>query len=477
MNRSVAHQPITSLPSVVSLAAGDRRGVRQAAAFYSQAPDLTMLLSSVLPSLIGLLSVLLYDICDIYFISHLGSTALAAFGLVIPVTSAVMGLQFALGSTVVIRISSIMADGTSYELAQCMALALVLASACAIVLTALLLPLFPFIFSSLISSPKIVSLASGYMDIWQIGFAVGAGGRLIISMLRACGDIWSSCWLAVSTSFVNVLLAPLLIFGLGPVPGLGIYGAALASVVTGLFAFLVGLLLLHKRQLLRWFNRQTIKRHLPLMCKQAVPAFAGNISQPIGDSVLSGILATAGTRAVIAYGICMRVELLALTLVIGFKMTTPALVSFHTKTNLARARQTLVGSLALIAGMELGVFVFFLAFAPLIAHWLSPTARVAQITQLYLTYVPLSYAALGLVQLVPSFLNVMQFKCHAMLLIAARAVLLVTLGWLGMHLASVSGTFISIILTNLVAGACAVMVLYWDFHALNTAGERKGIQQ
>ena len=425
-----------------------------------------MLLKTVLPCIINLLAVLLYSMCEVFFVSRLGSTALAAFSLVIPVTTAIMGLQYAFSSAAVTSTVSILQTGSQEELAQCSTLALAFSAIGSVLLSIVLLPLFPLIFSSLVSNPHIIQLATGYMDIWQLAFVLSACSFVITSIIRGYGNTWCSCCLNVGASAISLLLAPLLIFGTKNLPGLGVRGAAFTSAGTWLLTCFVGLCFLFKHKRLQCFTFFTIKQHLPFLCKQTGSVFIVNISQPVADSVLAGILATVSVQAVAAYGICMRVELLALLLVIAFRMAITPLARFHLETNILLVKRILKNSLILVACLELCIFLLCVLFAPSIAKAFSPTAETAQISQIYLTSVPLSYTALGVAQLTLSFLNAINFQSRALLLTGTRFVLMIGLAWLGMQANGVTGTFTGITISNWIAGITAVFILFRCFHRL-----------
>jgi Na+-driven multidrug efflux pump len=135
------------------------------------------------------------------------------------------------------------------------------------------------------------------------------------NILRATGDaIFPSAVMIVAT-LVNIVLDPILIFGLGPIPAMGVEGAAWATLAAR-FAPLAGsLYLLHYRD-------RVLEFRIPPMAELrdcwrsiavvALPAAMSNVINPLGYGILTAIVARFGADAVAGFGVATRIEALAL---------------------------------------------------------------------------------------------------------------------------------------------------------------------
>jgi Na+-driven multidrug efflux pump len=69
------------------------------------------------------------------------------------------------------------------------------------------------------------------MKIWLFGIVLLMITQVCSSTFRALADTKTSATIAISMTLINLILDPILIFGLGPFPELGMQGAALATVI------------------------------------------------------------------------------------------------------------------------------------------------------------------------------------------------------------------------------------------------------
>ncbi len=133
--------------------------------------------------------------------------------------------------------------------------------------------------------------------------------------LQGAGDAHTPMWVMALTNVLNVVLDPLLIFGVGPFPRMGVAGAALATVLAqACGAALVVYFLLRGRSGLH-AHGQTWRPDPELawrMLKIGIPGSGQMLSRSLMSLVLMAIVAASGTAAVAAYGIGMRFHMIIL---------------------------------------------------------------------------------------------------------------------------------------------------------------------
>jgi putative MATE family efflux protein len=171
----------------------------------------------------------LFAVVDVFWVSRLGSNAIATVGL----TESVLTLVFAVGlglgmsttAMVARRIGEKDADGAAVAAVQAIFLGLIGSLAMGI-------PFFlfaPKLLALMGASPEIVSTGVNYARI-----ALGGSGVVMMLFLnnaifRGAGDAAIAMRLLWVSNIRNLILDPCLIFGLGPFPKLGVAGAALAT--------------------------------------------------------------------------------------------------------------------------------------------------------------------------------------------------------------------------------------------------------
>ena len=172
-----------------------------------------------------------FEIVDIFFVGKLGSDAVAAVGLTMPLIIVVfaigLGLSMAASAMVARRIGAKDADGAARAAWQAIVLTVgfaIPAGVAGAIWASDLLSLMG-------DTPAVRELGGGYA-------AVMLGSNLLILMLflfnaifRASGDASAAMRALWIANILNIILDPILIFGWGPVPAMGVTGAAVATAI------------------------------------------------------------------------------------------------------------------------------------------------------------------------------------------------------------------------------------------------------
>jgi MATE family multidrug resistance protein len=182
------------------------------------------------PVLLSLVVEPLTGVVDTAFVARLGAAPLAALGAATMLLSSVFWIFnfLGIGTQTEVALGSGLGGSERAREAASLALALSLAIGAALALCAW--PLLPSAARLMSEDPAIQDAMASYLGIRLLG----APAVLLIltgfGALRGLQDMRTPLWVAAGANAVNVALDPLLIFGLGPLPALGIAGAAWASV-------------------------------------------------------------------------------------------------------------------------------------------------------------------------------------------------------------------------------------------------------
>ena len=257
----------------------------------------------------------LFAIVDIFFVSKLGSDAVATVGLTEALLSLIYALAMGLGAaaTAIIsrRIGEKNPDAAAVAAVHVIFIALI--GSALIGIAGVLLA--PTLLGLMGASASVVATGSGYT-------AVMLGGSVTIFLLfvvnavfRGAGDAsiaMRSLWLA---NGVNMVLAPCLIFGPGPLPAMGVTGAAVATTISRGLGVVYQLVMLR-----RGSGRLVLQRkHFTLRGSMLVEVLRLALSASLQTLVetaswlgLVRILSTFGSAALAGYTIAMRVAIFAL---------------------------------------------------------------------------------------------------------------------------------------------------------------------
>jgi MatE protein len=178
----------------------------------------------------------LYLLADLYWVGHLGKEAIAAVGVAGNITMIVLALtqMLGVGTTTLISQAAGRKDQPHAELAfnQSFVMSIVIASALGVVGFILR----PAYCDWLSADAETATLAKAYLLWFLPGLLLQFPLVALGSALRATGIIKPAVGFQVLSVLLNIVLAPLLIFGIGPWPKLGVTGAALATFISILVA-------------------------------------------------------------------------------------------------------------------------------------------------------------------------------------------------------------------------------------------------
>lgn len=184
-----------------------------------------------IPMMLEMVMQSVFAVVDIYFVGKLGSDAVATVGLTDSLLTLIfalaMGLSMAATATVARRIGEGKVDGAAIAAVQAIALAVVMAIPLGVVGALFSQPLLRLMGAS----PEIVESGWGFTAIMLGSNITVMLLFLINAIFRGAGDAGIAMRVLWLANIINIILDPILIFGWGPFPALGLEGAAWATVI------------------------------------------------------------------------------------------------------------------------------------------------------------------------------------------------------------------------------------------------------
>ena len=312
-----AHNPPIPTPAEdeQSLWSAVKESIRGSHRSYTTGPIGRSILLLAIPMVLEMIMESLFAVVDIYWVSKLGKDAVATVGLTESLMTLVytvaIGLSIGAMAMVARRIGEQNPDGAARAAVQAIAVALLVSVLIAVVAA----PLAPQLMKLMGGSPWVVEHGSAFTRIMLAGNASVVLLFMINAIFRGAGDAaiaMRTLWLA---NWINILLGPCLIFGLGPFPKLGIVGAAIATNIGRGVGALYAL-----SRLIRPGGRFDVqRRHLRLepaiMWRLIRLSGTGTFQVFIGMASWIGlvrIISSFGSDAVTGYTVAIRVILFAL---------------------------------------------------------------------------------------------------------------------------------------------------------------------
>jgi putative MATE family efflux protein len=405
--------------------------------------------------MLGILSAVAFNAADTYFVGQLGTGPLAAISFTFPVVLLVINLSVGLGA----GISSVLARaiGAGDDAAQRLATAALLFTVLfSIILSVLGLLTIEPLFALLGAQPELLPDIRAYMTIWYPGLGFVILSMAAIAILRSVGDTRLPGYLMVAASLLNIVMDPILIFGLLGAPRLEIAGAAIATVTSRGLLVAVLLHILWRRGLLErtWSGVADLLVSWRRILHVGLPATGTNVIIPLTMGAIVALVATFGSDAVAGFGVALRIE--GVMLVIYYALS--AVIGPVAGQNLGagkpqRVREALRISVrfCFVSGIAIAVIMAF-AGGP-IASIFSDEARVVEVAQLYLWITPISYGGAGAVMVCSATLNGLGLPGRAVIVSVTRMlVLYLPLAYFSAPYLGLDGVFVA---GNLFAGVLA----------------------
>jgi len=432
------------------------------------------------PMLLGMVAMILVNLIDTYWVSRLGTSALAAMSFTFPVAAFVINVSLGLLVGTSVAVSRAVGEGKPEEARRLTTDTTILAVAVVVLVAGAGLMFQDPLFRLLGAEGEILENVKLYMTPWFIGV-----GFLVIPMiangaLRGLGDAKTPMRVMMLGAALNAIFDPLLIFGWGPIPALGLQGAAIATLIARFLAMLVVFYVLIYGKRLVDFEGMTAAGLIASwkrVGRVAVPAIVTNAVGPLSVGVLTGMVATHGPEALAAWGIGARVD--AVLLLVPFALSG-AISPFVGQNWGAHLRARVATGLRISTGFVVlwgaGSAAVCMLLAPWLAGVFSSDLQVQKELVTYLRVVPVGYAFVGGVAICSSAFNAVDRATRSSVLSILRSlVLAIPTAYLGDRLAGTQGLFLGLVSASIISalvGTVWMRGLLYPFGEAPSKGKR-----
>ena len=255
-----------------------------------------------------------FAVVDVFFVSRLGADAVATVGLtesmMVLVYSLAMGLGIGATATVARRIGERDADGAAHAAAQAILLGLIVSAVLGVIGVALA----PRLLRMMGGSPAVIANAA-FMRVMLGGNATVLLLFLINAIFRGAGDAAIAMRVLWLANWINIVLGPLLIFGVGPFPELGVVGAAVATNIGRGTGALYAISRLFRSGARVQVTRRHFRFDPALMWQMIRLSGSGTVQILIGTASWIGlirVISSFGSSALAGYTIGIRIIIFAL---------------------------------------------------------------------------------------------------------------------------------------------------------------------
>lgn len=351
-----------------------------------------------------------YQLIDTFWLGRLGANAVAAVSISFPMLFLTLSIGSGLtlaGTVIVAQFKG--ADNqrmVNYSSSQTMLLIFVLSVVLAIIGYTAAEPMMRLIGAG----PEILGDSVSYFKISSFGFVFLFMFFCFQSLMRGIGNVMLPVYIVLGTVLLNAVLDPLFIYGWGPIPGKGVEGAAIASIITQGISALIGIwILLRGKSGIKisfsdmYFDWNAIKRIFRL----GFPASVEQSTRALGMTMMVVLVTSFGSEIVAAYGIGARINSFIIVPALGLAIATTSLVGQNIGAlKIKRAEQVANLSTRLGFFVLTGAGILMFLFAEtLVGFFIPDDPDVIRDGALYIKIMAPSFGFLGVQQVLNGVFN------------------------------------------------------------------------
>lgn len=279
--------------------------------FMKERPVLPLLLSMSLPMVLSMMVNSLYNIVDSFFVAQISENAMTALSLVFPVQNFINAVAIGFGIGLNAVIAYYLGANRQQTANLTATLGFLLNALHGIILTIASIALIPHFLRMFTSNPEVIQLGKRYAYI-VFGFSTVIAIELCFEKLfQAVGKMTVSMLAMMVGCIANIILDPIFIFGAGPLPAMGIEGAALATVTGQVLTLIIYLVIYLARPIPVKMHVKGLTLPKGLILKLysiGIPATLNLALPSLLVSSLNAILSTYSQEYVVVLGVYYKLQ-------------------------------------------------------------------------------------------------------------------------------------------------------------------------
>lgn len=424
-------------------------------------PVHTTIIRMAVPMLAGTFAMNTYQLTNAWFISRLGTEALAAISFTFPVIMLLSFVTRGISTGAMTLTAHAIGAKDTRRAAILTSHALLFAVLFSIVLSTIGILTIKPIFSLLGASGNVLDNTASYMKVWYYGCPIMVLQMVTSDIIIATGSTKVISGLMVGGTVVNVLFDIGLIFGNFGLPELGIPGAALATIISQFITFCGAFYILHNKMKLinlRAIVRNGVGKSWGQILKFGIPGALGMILTPVASAIITKLVAGYGTAAVAAIGVAGRIEMFAfmIPMTVGMSLI-PFVAQNYGAKKIDRIIKARKGTMAFAILYGVFVALLFIIFAEPMASLFSKDRAVIDVLKTFIYITCAGYGMLEVHRYAGFCMTGANQPINASLLnILRMAVLLIPLSISGSRLLQLQGIFWGRLLTDLISGSIGI---------------------
>ena len=283
-----------------------------------------------LPAMVGMLFQTLYNIVDTFYAGMISPEALAALSKSFPIYFIIVASSIGVTVAGTSLIGNSIGEKNKNNILNYFTHIIYFAILLSVIISFIGLNFSEKIFQLMVTTPEVTKLGLEYTDIIFSGSIIFILVVALNSLLHAEGDTKSYRNVLILSFFINLILNPILIFGLFFIPAFGVKGIAISTIVSQLIAFLI----IFSKVLKNDRIKEILKGHLipkiyyfTNIFFTAMPIVVSIFAYSITAAIVLAYIGISGEYAVAGYGVGTRIEQVVLLPILGINTAIISIIS------------------------------------------------------------------------------------------------------------------------------------------------------
>jgi putative MATE family efflux protein len=437
-------------------------------------PIFALILKMSWPSIIAMIAMSVYNLIDTFWLARLSSQSLAALTICFPIQLIFAAIGVGTGVGAGSFSARMFGSGRILQAKQTAGQIFFLSIFFGVVIISCVLFLHDTILVTFGASQDILPLCRDYLIIIVFSSPFLFFTMMSNSLLRVEGRPLLSMYVVLISSIVSAILDPLLIFGIGPFPHLGLKGAALAAVVAQFIACLFSIYFMQLKSSkyeLKWKYLSPDISIINSIYATGFPSIIINLIVSLLLIIYNHVLSQFGSLTIAALGIFFRVNALVTMVLFGIGFGLMPIVGFSDGARLyQRLRQSVLVALKVASIFATVSSIFLFIFADTIVAYFTkdPELLAIAIPALRINIVALVFTAPTII-FINMFMGLGKGNLAMFLLFFRDVIILVPLlivlsSWKGL-----AGAWFALPIANFIA---FFVILFWAKKELRRFGNK-----
>lgn len=425
---------------------------------------LYLIVTMSLPPLASMFLQYTYNFVDCIFVARISENALTAASLSFPITTLMLAISIGIGVGINVLVSRKLGEKNYDQADNITSHGIILAAILGVVFTIIFYALVKPYFKSMTTNKEIYLLGLDYMYICVLLQFPNMVHIAIQKIIQATGNMLSPMLFQMAVVLLNFILDPILIFGYGPFPAMGIKGAAVSTVLgytlSMILAFYV-LIFRRQRVKIKTHNFKIDNRIFYEIVRLGLPSFIMNALGALMISFVNWFLIAYSNTAVAFFGAYFKAQQMIVMTVNGLIQGTIPVMSYnYGLKNYKRLNEALkVSTIFAMILMASGGFILYIFSKEILTIFMASNEMLV-LGVPALKIMTLSYVFNGFSTMIASYMqSISKVKLSIWINICRQFLILFSVMWLLNKIFRINGIWYSFIVTEILTSIIALILL------------------